>query len=80
MTFNNSKYFLSEYALKNKTEIDLKILKKRLHKENTIAKLFFSNENQKKVQMQDKKFEKSYKRLLSIFQNTFAKLYLEKEH
>ena len=80
MTFNHSKYFLSEYALKNKTEIDLKILKKRLYKENTIAKLFFSNENQKKVQMQDKKFEKCHKRLLSIFQNTFAKLYLEKEH
>ena len=80
MTFNHSKYFLSEYALKNKTEIDLKILKKRLYKENTIAKLFFSNENQKKVQMQDKKFEKSHKKLLSIFQNTFVKLYLEKEH
>ena len=30
--------------------------------------------------MKDKKFEKSYKRLLSIFQNTFAKVYLEKQH
>ena len=29
--------------------------------------------------MYDKKFEKSHKRLLSIFQNTFAKLFLEKE-
>ena len=51
MTFNHSKYFLSEYALKNKTEIDQNIFKKRLYKENTIAKLFFSKGNRKKVQM-----------------------------
>ena len=48
MTFNRSKYFSSEYALKTKTELDLKSLKKRLYKENTIAKLFFTNENLKK--------------------------------
>ena len=70
MTFNHSKYLLSEYALKNKTEIDLKILKKRLYKENTIAKLFFSNENQKRCKCRIK----SLKNLIKDYFQSFKTL------
>ena len=54
-------------------------MKKPLYKENTIAKFFFSNENQKKVQMQDKKFEKSYKDYFQSFK-TLLQNYTQKRN
>ena len=43
-----------------------------LYNGNTIVKLYFSNDTGKNVPM------KTFKKWLSIFQNTFTKLYLEK--
>ena len=45
-----------------------------MYNDNTIVKLYFSNDTGKNVPM------KTFKKWLSIFQNTFTKLYLEKQH
>ena len=57
--FQSFKTHLQNYTQKNNTEIEKKN-KKLLYKDNTIAKLYFSNETGKKVQMQDKIFEKFF--------------------
>ncbi len=67
MTF---KIFLSEYALKNKTEIDLKILKKQLHKENTMQNFSF----QMKIKKRCKCRIKSLKNLIKDYFQSFKTL------
>ena len=55
--------------------------KKLSNSENTIAKLNFSNrkKNTKKVQIQDKKFEKSFKNLLKVTFKTLLQNYTQEK-
>ena len=77
------KTLLWNNTFQKKTEISKKTLKifweANVQRKHYCKNLLF-NETWKKEQMYDIKLEKSHGRLLSIFQNTFAKLYLEKEH
>ena len=67
MTFNLSKYSYQNIALKNKTEIDQKCLKKPVYKENIIAKFFFSKENWKKGANVGQNLKNSFKNHIHSF-------------